>query len=86
MYFRHILHGWQVTGRLYCKISLRLLQIRGHGHHRLSCVGHWAGQIANGGWSCVRAGLILVTQMAPHKTPTELKGQFNFTVWKTSYP
>ena len=85
-HFRHILHGWQVTGRLYFKISLRLLQIRGQGHYRLSCVGHWAGQIANGGWSCVRASLILVTQMAPHKTRTRLKGQFNFTVWKTSYP
>jgi hypothetical protein len=80
------LHGWQIIGRLYCKISLRLLQSRGQGHYRLSCVGHWAGQITDGGWSCVRASLILVTQMAPYKTQRELKGQFSFTVWKTSYP
>jgi len=84
--FIYILHCWQVRGSLYCKLSLRLLQIRGQGHYRLSCVGQWAGQMANGGWSCVRASLNPVTQMAPHKTPTELKGQFNFTVWETRYP
>jgi hypothetical protein len=85
-HFRHVLHGWQVIGRLNFKISLRPSQIRGQGHYRLSCVGHWAGQIANCGWSCVLASLIHVTQMAPHKTRTGLKGQFHFTVWKTSYP